>query len=154
MKNCILCQEVGGTLLFENNFIRVINANDPHYPGFTRVILQRHEAEMSDLPRHERQLLMEYVFLVEQVQRETLHPDKINLAQFGTMVPHIHWHIIPRFKWDLHYPASVWSTPTREANSGDYQQQLTAQAALIAQYQQALITTLQEFISSNHAKLS
>lgn len=77
MKNCILCQEVGGTLLFENDFIRVINANEPHYPGFTRVILQRHEAEMSDLPRYERQLLMEYVFLVEQVQRKILHPDKV-----------------------------------------------------------------------------
>ncbi len=138
MNNCILCQETGGTLIYANDFIRVINANEPHYPAFTRVILQKHAAEMTDLSTEERQRLMEYVYLVEKVQREQLSPDKINLPQFGTMVPHIHWHIIPRFKWDLHYPASFWSSPNQDPEENSYKALIALQTNKLEDYHQAL----------------
>ncbi|NOL50771.1 HIT family protein [Pelistega suis] len=143
MSNCILCQEIGGTLIYQNDFIRVINANEPHYPAFTRVILQKHVAEMTDLTTEERHRLMEYVYLVEKVQRECLSPDKINLAQFGTMVPHIHWHIIPRFKWDLHYPSSFWSSPTHDPQENSYKEQIALQNNLLSTYHQALKNALE-----------
>jgi diadenosine tetraphosphate (Ap4A) HIT family hydrolase len=38
-----------------------------------------------------------------------MHPDKVNIAALGNMVPHIHWHVIPRFKDDAFFPGSVWS---------------------------------------------
>lgn len=142
MNTCPLCTETGGRLIYQNDFVRIINANDPHYPAFTRVVLQRHVAEMTDLNASERQRLMDYVYLVEQTQRNILHPDKINLAAFGTMVPHLHWHIIPRFKWDLHYPASVWSATQRDENEDEYQQQLNQQKNLLTEYEQALIQRL------------
>lgn len=145
--HCLLCHETGGELIYQNDFIRIINANDPHYPAFTRVVLQKHATEMTDLAPAERQKLMQYVFLVEHIQRQIFHPDKINLAQFGTMVPHIHWHIIPRFKWDLHYPASVWSNPTREVDNNDYQTQLTRQKTLIPDYQKTLLASCINFPS-------
>ncbi|NOL49301.1 HIT family protein [Pelistega europaea] len=145
MTSCPLCNTPGGQVLYENNFIRVINANDPHYPAFTRVVLQRHIAEMTDLDIQERQRLMDYVYLVEKTQRDILHPDKINLAAFGTMVPHLHWHIIPRFKWDLHFPASVWSAKQRDENDAEYQQQLNKQKMLLAEYEQRLIQQLTQF---------
>lgn len=138
MSNCILCQETGGTLIYQNDFIRVINANEPHYPAFTRVILQQHKAEMTDLTMTDRHRLMDYVYLVEQVQRECLSPDKINLAQFGTMVPHLHWHIIPRFKWDLHYPSAFWSSPAHDAQTNSYKEHIALQNKLLSTYHQAL----------------
>lgn len=49
--------------------------------------------------------------MVETTQRELLHTDKINLAQFGNQVPHLHWHIIPRWKDDPYFPDSAWSPP-------------------------------------------
>lgn len=145
MNICPLCTEIGGRLIHQNDFVRIINANDPHYPAFTRVVLQRHLAEMTDLSIFERQRLMEYVYLIEQVQRDILQPDKINLAAFGTMVPHLHWHIIPRFKWDLHYPASVWSPPTRTADNTDYQTLLQQQQQLLDNYEKTLLITLKTF---------
>jgi diadenosine tetraphosphate (Ap4A) HIT family hydrolase len=30
------------------------------------------------------------------------------------MVPHIHWHVIPRFKDDAFYPGSAWSKRVQE----------------------------------------
>jgi diadenosine tetraphosphate (Ap4A) HIT family hydrolase len=32
------------------------------------------------------------------------------------MVPHIHWHVIPRFKDDTFFPGSAWSQRTQESD--------------------------------------
>ena len=37
------------------------------------------------------------------------NPDKINLASLGNLTPHVHWHVIPRFYDDDHFPDSIWS---------------------------------------------
>ena len=58
---------------------------------------------------------MALVFAVEEAIRHVMHPDKVNLAALGNMVPHIHWHVIPRFKDDAFFPGSAWSTRTKEA---------------------------------------
>ena len=52
---------------------------------------------------------------VEAALRELLHPDKINLASLGNMTPHLHWHVIPRFRDDPHFPNAIWSAPLRPA---------------------------------------
>jgi len=78
------------------------------------VILNAHRKEMTDLAEVERARLMKTVFVVEHVLRELLAPEKINLASFGNMVPHLHWHVIPRFSDDPHFPNSVWSARVRD----------------------------------------
>jgi diadenosine tetraphosphate (Ap4A) HIT family hydrolase len=96
-------------LLWQGPQFRVIDAADPAYPGFTRVVWTAHVIEMTDLSAQEQSALMRAVFLVESVQRKILQPHKINLAAFGNVVPHLHWHIIPRWEDDLHFPAPVWA---------------------------------------------
>lgn len=110
MNDCPLCQPAGAELLWENAVLRVIDARDPQYPGFTRVIWKKHIAEMTDLTPSEQAVLMQVVLQVERIQRTILQPDKINLAAFGNMVPHLHWHIIPRWRDDAHFPQPVWAS--------------------------------------------
>ena len=114
---CPLCAEDGGTVLWRNAQLRVIRVNDPDYPGFCRVVWQAHVREMSDLAPAERQQLMAAVFAVESVVRELFAPDKINLASFGNMVPHLHWHVIPRWRDDRHFPEPVWGQVQRQATA-------------------------------------
>jgi diadenosine tetraphosphate (Ap4A) HIT family hydrolase len=45
--------------------------------------------------------------------RAVLAPLKINLASFGNMTPHLHWHVIARFEWDSHFPQPIWGTRQR-----------------------------------------
>jgi diadenosine tetraphosphate (Ap4A) HIT family hydrolase len=92
----------------------VVRVDEPDYPGFVRVILKRHAREMTDLEPSEREGLMAVVFAVEAAVRETMRPDKMNLASLGNMTPHMHWHVIPRFADDRHFPAPVWAPPKRE----------------------------------------
>ena len=118
MTNCALCKDdlkpEEGQLIWRGDDCRVILINDPDLPGFCRVIWNRHVAEMTDLTHGERDHLMNLVFAVEEAIREVMHPDKVNIAALGNMVPHIHWHVIPRFKDDAFFPGSSWSTKTQE----------------------------------------
>jgi diadenosine tetraphosphate (Ap4A) HIT family hydrolase len=68
---------------------------------------------MSDLTVTERQHLLAVVNAVEGAVRALLRPDKINLASLGNVVPHLHWHVIPRWRDDSHFPAPVWAPPSR-----------------------------------------
>lgn len=114
---CVLCDTNGGLLIFKNNQLRVIQANESGFPAFYRVVWNAHVAEFSDLSPEDRTTCMNAVVLVEQVLREQLKPTKINLAALGNAVPHLHWHVIARFEEDSHFPGSVWAAPQRVADA-------------------------------------
>ena len=104
-------------MLWQDEFCRIILAGDAAYPAFCRVILNRHEREMTDLPPLDRQRMMITVMKVETVLRNLLNPDKINLASFGNMVPHVHWHVIPRWQDDRHFPEPTWGAVQRDGQA-------------------------------------
>jgi diadenosine tetraphosphate (Ap4A) HIT family hydrolase len=114
--SCELCDQIGGELLWQDDRCRVVLIDDPDYAGFCRVIWQSHVREMTDLSSADRAHLMSVVFAVEKTLREIIKPDKINLASLGNMTPHLHWHVIPRFIDDKHFPAPIWATAARESS--------------------------------------
>jgi len=116
MNPCPLCVAGNDPVLWENEELRVILVTDADYPAFCRIIWNRHVREMTDLASGERDRLMGTVFTVESVLRELMQPDKINLASLGNQVPHLHWHVIPRFPDDAHFPDPVWAVPRRHGN--------------------------------------
>ncbi len=147
--DCSLCQSPGGVVLWQHPSMRVIDACDPLYPGFTRVVWNAHVKEMTDLTPSDQLLLMQGVLMVESVQRSVLKPDKINLAAFGNVVPHLHWHIIPRWCDDAHFPQPVWaSQPQADAASKQKQaQRRTKTRALLDAYHGALTQQLNAAIA-------
>jgi diadenosine tetraphosphate (Ap4A) HIT family hydrolase len=110
---CELCASPGGDVVWRDGFCRVVLVDDPDYPGFCRVVLERHVREMTDLAPPERTRLMDAVFATEAVLRDLLKPLKINLASLGNAVPHLHWHVIPRHGDDRHFPRPIWAEPAR-----------------------------------------
>jgi diadenosine tetraphosphate (Ap4A) HIT family hydrolase len=113
--SCELCEQDGGTLIYRNDFLRVVLVEDTEYPGFCRVICNTHLAEMTDLTIAQRSAMMMMVCKVEQALRDVMRPDKINLASLGNMTPHLHWHIIPRYVHDKHFPQPIWGVAQRVA---------------------------------------
>jgi len=113
--SCAFCTGEGGRKVFGDGRCRVVIADEP-FAGFCRVIWNAHVREMTDLPPSARAHLMEVVFAVEGALRALLSPHKINLASLGNQVPHLHWHVIPRFTDDSHFPAPVWGAPQRAAS--------------------------------------
>ncbi len=110
---CPLCHPERETVLWQDRSARVVLVGEPAYAGFCRVIWQAHVAEMTDLAPAQRRHLMELVFGVETALRQVLKPTKINLASLGNQVPHVHWHVIPRFADDASFPDAIWAAPRR-----------------------------------------
>ena len=110
---CELCNTDGGEVLLRTESLRVVRIIDANYPAFCRVIWNRHVKEMTDLKNHEQMKLMQTVFAVESALRKILKPEKINLASLGNLTPHVHWHVIPRFAEDSHFPQPVWASAQR-----------------------------------------
>jgi diadenosine tetraphosphate (Ap4A) HIT family hydrolase len=104
----------GVRVVWRDAQLRVIQVDDADYPGFCRVIWGAHIAEMSDLPADARAHVHAVLHVVEQVLRARMGCDKINLASLGNVVPHLHWHVIPRFKDDAHFPQAIWASRERE----------------------------------------
>ena len=113
---CSLCLPTPYEVLWQDDFCRVVLIYDADYPAYCRVELLAHVKEMSDLPPNQRARMMKVVFAVEAAMREIIQPDKINLASLGNKTPHLHWHVVPRFENDKHFPNSHWGEMVRESN--------------------------------------
>ena len=115
MAVCQLCHSTGIPVLWQNTLCHIVLADEPDYPGFLRVILNAHVKEMTDLAASDRMEIMRVVFAAEAALRQVMRPDKINLASLGNVVPHLHWHVIPRFTDDPHFPNPIWGGRRRNA---------------------------------------
>lgn len=116
MNACELCDTPGGEILWQDERCRVIRVGGQEgvaFPGFCRVVWKDHVRELSELPAGDRSHLLEVVTTTEAAVRAVVKPDKINLASLGNVVPHLHWHVIPRWADDSHFPAPIWAAAQR-----------------------------------------
>jgi len=109
---CPLCEAKNENVLKNNDLFRVILVDE--IPGFVRIILNKHIAEFSDLNYDEYLKITKEIYNIETAMRQTLNPDKVNVASLGNYVPHLHIHIIPRYKNDAWFADSIWSPKQRE----------------------------------------
>ena len=113
---CPLCLDDGGLVIARAAVYRIVLPQEPMFPGFTRVISTVHARELTDLEPADRHVLMAAVYAVESAMRAILAPLKINVASLGNVVPHVHWHIIPRWADDSHFPRPVWAEALRPSS--------------------------------------
>jgi len=116
--SCSLCNSKNENIIYKNELFRVILVDD--IPAFTRIILNRHIAEFSDLELNESLEISKAIYKIEKAMLKHIKPDKVNIASLGNYVPHLHIHIIPRYKNDSWYPDSIWSE-----NKRNYEYQTT-----------------------------
>ena len=130
---CELCELAAPTVV-DNDRFAVILVDDANYPGFARVIWKDHVREVSDLADADRLLLNDAVWKLELAVREVMQPLKVNVASLGNVVPHLHWHVIPRYADDAHFPAPVWAQAQRATDEAVLQ----ARRALVPQLAEAI----------------
>ncbi|MFQ6135925.1 MAG: HIT family protein [Candidatus Hydrothermarchaeales archaeon] len=96
---CELCDIPGDKILKELEY-SIVSLGRPHHKGHLKVILKSHKEDLLDLTREESDNFFNDLLKVAKVVRDVLHPDKLNYELFGNWVPHLHWHILPRFEDD------------------------------------------------------
>ena len=93
---------------------RVMLNRDQFFPGYTFVFTRDHVTELFHLDRDVRSHVMEEVTAVASALHDLFTPAKMNYELLGNMVPHIHWHLVPRFREDPLWPRPIWSEPHDE----------------------------------------
>ncbi len=81
-----------------------------------KIFTQTPYKEMSEVPKEIRVEIYALLDLIEKEMLAYYKPAKINIASFGNYVPHVHWHIMARFKEDSYFPEPMWGTKQREAS--------------------------------------
>lgn len=108
---CMFCDQLSKeseNVILINDICRVILVDNQYYPGYVQIILNNHVKELTELTLDEGLIIFKTIWLMEEKIRKTFKPDKINIASLGNVVPHLHWHIIPRYSNDRHFPNSIW----------------------------------------------
>ncbi len=103
--------DVVGTLQVSTLYL----GGNQSYRGHCLLILDlRHATRPDELSREEWLRFCADLHAAQSVIIRTLHPDHINIASLGNVVPHLHWHIIPRYRGDPRWGAPIWTTDTGE----------------------------------------
>jgi len=92
----------------------VLLNRDQFFPGYCFVVANEHVTELFHLDPAERAAIMEEVNAVAAAVASVFKPDKVNYELLGNMVPHMHWHVVPRFRSDPLWPRPIWAEPHDE----------------------------------------
>jgi diadenosine tetraphosphate (Ap4A) HIT family hydrolase len=97
---------------FKNSLFSLVLVDE--IPGYIRLVTNRHIKEFSELNDKEAISLTLTVKKIEKILLTQTKADKINIASLGNMVPHLHIHIIPRFKNDPWWPGATFCEKKRD----------------------------------------
>ena len=110
-ENCIFCKIVAGaipaTRVYEDGEVLAFMDIGPIVKGHTLVIPKAHHETLPELPPALLARVMEAAQRIAAAQLAGLEADGVNLHQAtgaaaGQVVPHVHFHVIPRFNNDGH----------------------------------------------------
>ena len=99
---------------------------DQFFPGYCFVFSKEHVTELFHLDLQTRQSVIEEVNRVAETLHDVFRPTKMNYELLGNMVPHMHWHLVPRFETDPLWPKPIWSEPHDEVHlsAAEYEERI------------------------------
>ncbi len=101
--------------------------------GRVVVALNCHRQEVYEMTEEERNGYFADVARVSKAVSELYHPDKINYGIFGDGVPHVHMHIVPKYKDQLQWGHFFWDKDLPEVTLSDAEYQ-----EMVEKYRKAL----------------
>lgn len=108
MNECFYCEngEKLNSLMLEicklPNSIVYLNRDQKH-KGRLIVLFKDHKTEYFQLTEEENSGYFKELAIAAKAVYQLYHPDKINYATFGDNVPHVHVHVVPKYKDGLNW---------------------------------------------------
>ena len=104
-KPCLFCNMPEARVILRGELAYVVRDSFPVSPGHTLIILKRHVGSLFDTTNEERLSMLELMDQAKRMLDTELHPDGYNIglndsAAAGQTIPHLHWHLMPRYKGD------------------------------------------------------
>ena len=121
---CIFCKIIAGELpstkVYEDDDILAFMDIGPVIKGHTLVIPKKHYDPIMETPVEIIAKMMNVVQGIARAQVNGLKAEGVNIIQnngrvAGQLVPHVHFHVIPRFEKDGHQ----WNWAAKEYDSNE-----------------------------------
>lgn len=100
---CVFCERSGNEsgddpfLVHRFSLCDLIVGHHQYFKGYCVLVFREHIIDPTDLdPLTQRQFFEELMQASTWIQK-TFNPFKMNYACYGNLVPHMHWHLFPRY---------------------------------------------------------
>ena len=130
MDDCIFCKIVNGSIpsskVYEDtNYLAFLDVM-PATKGHTLVITKKHYSTLIDIPEEELKGLVKIVqnvtkAVIKATNATGYKVEIFNGADSGQSIPHLHFHVIPRYEDDglIYKDDKNWWTPRKELYDKD-----------------------------------
>jgi len=104
---CDGCKRVGDAVAgknpmlvteFPNSFLFL--GDHQYFEGYCVLMAKTHVRELHEMARWEFEALMDELMQATRAIHAAFDPWKMNHACLGNAMPHVHWHIMPRYESD------------------------------------------------------
>jgi diadenosine tetraphosphate (Ap4A) HIT family hydrolase len=90
-------------------------AKNQTYRGQCQLVFDlRHVARLDQLTEDEYGAFAGDLFVAQDAVGRAVSPDHVNIESLGNVVPHLHWHIVPRYVGDARWGMPIWTTPLHD----------------------------------------
>lgn len=127
--SCIFCRIIAGELpstkVYEDADVVAFLDIGPVIKGHTLVVPKTHVDPVTQVPPALLARIMTVVQKIAKAQMNGLKADGVNILQAngaaaGQVVPHVHFHVVPRFKTDGHH----WNWAAKKYDNMDEMKRL------------------------------
>lgn len=107
--NCLFCKIVSGEIpskkVYEDEYFMAFLDINPANAGHALIIPKQHYQTIISIPEDDLFGLSKVIKRLASAVRETMNAEGLNILQFngtvaGQTIPHLHFHLIPRYKDD------------------------------------------------------
>lgn len=113
--DCILCRKIGSLpqaaspdCIFEFPQSVLFLGPWQYYRGYCVLVARWHATELSQLAPQDRHAHLEEMCLAARAIEDAFRPKKMNYELLGNQVPHLHWHLVPRYADDPDFKHPIW----------------------------------------------
>lgn len=117
-QDCLYCQrnELQKSLMIEICPLKVSTLflfREQSYPGRCVVAFNGHVNELFELSVDERNAFMDDVCRVAEAVQKAFSPKKINYGAYSDKLPHLHFHIVPKYVNGYTYGSTFEMNPQK-----------------------------------------